>query len=165
MVKKIANLLLIIFFLSSLNCNSARDISDDEMIKNFQNNEADFEKLRQMATEDSEVMRIGYDFTWLKDDVSFPRPKSEKDLSEERWNEYRSLFKKLNLKDGIINYENQKILFFMSKGKDYVYSVEEPSAIFNSLDKSNFDRPEFKGKSRKIQYRKLKDNWYLYFEL
>lgn len=163
MTKKSAKLLIIILFLLSLSCHSAKDISDDEMIKHFQNNEADFERLRQMVITDSEIMRIDYDFTWLKDDVTFPRPKSDKDLSEQRWDEYREVFKKLKLDNGIVNYESKKIIFFSVGAKDYMYASEEPSPLLDSLDQPNFNRPEFEGKSSKTLYRKLKGNWYLYY--
>ncbi len=163
MIKKSAKLLIIILFFLFLSCDLDKDISDDEMIRNFQNNEDDFERLRKMAITDSEVMRIDSDFTWLKDNVSFPRPKSDKDLSEERWNEYRKLFKKLKLDNGIVNYESKKIIFFSVGAKDYMYATEEPSPILDSLDQPNFKRSEFEGKSSKTLYRKLKGNWYLYY--
>ncbi|MGI9036430.1 MAG: hypothetical protein ACR2GD_10390 [Pyrinomonadaceae bacterium] len=145
--------------------------SDEVLIKNFQNNENDFEKLNQMAKEDSDFVRIANDFNWTKESIAYPRPKSEKDLSEKRWNEYRSLFRKLNLKMGIINSQPEGVGFLAStKGmvtggseKGYMYLIEEPFPIVDSLDEPNFSRPELEGRNNKILYRKLKDNWYLYY--
>jgi hypothetical protein len=145
--------------------------SDAELIKNFQNNEADFERLNQMAKEDSDFVRIADNFNWTKDSAAYPRPKSEKDLSEERWNEYRSLFKKLNLKMGISNSQPKEVwLLASTKGmvtggseKGYMYLMEEPSPIIDSLDNPNFNLPELQGRKAKILYRKLKNNWYLYY--
>lgn len=147
--------------------------SDNELIQNFQNNEADFEKLNQMAKEDSDFVRIAHHFNWTKESADYPPSKLKKVLPEERWNEYRNLFDKLNLTAGICNYQPKEVWFLASgKGmvtggstKGYMYLAEEPSPIIESLDKPNFNRPEFEGKSSAILYRKLKGNWYLYYEI
>jgi hypothetical protein len=144
--------------------------SDAELIKNFQDNEADFERVNQMTKEDSKFVRIANDFNWTKDSAAYPRPKSEKDLSEERWNEYRKLFKKLKLDNGI-NIQPNSIWFTSASSgmvtggseKGYIYLMKEPSPIVDSLDNPNFNLPELQGRKAKILYRKLKNNWYLYY--
>src|SRR5438270_13449692 len=75
--------------------------SDDVLIHNFQNNEADFNKLVSMSNEDSKVIRIAYDFTRLENNWAWPRPDSELGFSKQRWDQYRALFDKLGLKSGI----------------------------------------------------------------
>ncbi len=175
-------LLAILFSLLSFGCHSISNFpfpsdvpfpSDAELIKNFQDNESDFQRLNQMAKEDSDFVRIANDFNWTKESTAYPRPKSQKDLSEERWNEYRGLFLKLKLKNGIIN-SPPKMIWFSSasqglvtggSSKGYMYLIEEPSPLVDSLDEPNFDKPELEGKDFKILYKKLKDNWYLYYEV
>jgi hypothetical protein len=75
--------------------------SDDELIRNFQKNEADFNKLVAMSNEDPKVIRIAPDFTRLENNWRWPRPESELGFSKQRWGEYRALFNKLGLESGI----------------------------------------------------------------
>jgi hypothetical protein len=170
----LAPLVFIAMLSSALDFNTNTPFpSDAELIKNFQNNEADFERLNQMAKGDSDFVRIANNFNWTKESAAYPRPKSEKDLSEERWNEYKSLFLKLKLKDGIGNYQPNSVWFLpASKGmatggssKGYMYLIEEPFPLVDSLDEPNFDRPEFRERNSKILYKKLKDSWYLFYEV
>ncbi len=140
--------------------------SDQSLEKLFAANEADFEKLVRMSNEDSHVVRIASDFTWLDNNAGWPRPESELGFSNQRWNEYRSFFSKLGLKSGILNYQPDLILFLASsKGlvtggssKGYAYSLKRPEVIIESLDKPDFS------KSR-IVYKRLKGNWYLFYEI
>lgn len=143
--------------------------SDNDLIEIFQKNEADFEKLIQMAKEDSEFVRIAPDFTWHKDNASVPR--DVLNLPSERFDEYRKLFRKLELKAGIINSQPKDVWFVSSaKGlvtggssKGFMFLTEEPFPLVESLDEPDWNRPELKGRKSKILYRKLKDNWYLYY--
>lgn len=66
----------------------------------FSLNAADLEKLRNMAEQDLHVIRIGPDFTlldtnskWPREDIGFPKA---------RWNEYRLLFQKVSLDEGVV---------------------------------------------------------------
>lgn len=144
--------------------------SDDSLIQNFQNHEAEFERLVRMAKEDSHVIRIASDFTWTDKNAAWPRPESELGFSTERWNEYRSLFKKLDLKAGILNYQPDLVYLTAStqglltggSGKGYAYSLKEPSPIVESLDNVSFKGSE---KSMNFAYRKLKGNWYLFYNM
>jgi hypothetical protein len=143
--------------------------SDDSLIKNFKTHEADFDMLARMCQEDSNLIRIAPDFTWTDKSVAWPRPESELGFSRQRWDEYRSLFRKLELKSGILNYQPDLVLFLAStKGlvtggsmKGYAYSVKAPLLITESLDDYRFKAPI---KDINIAYRKLKGNWYLFYE-
>jgi hypothetical protein len=145
---------------------SAPHPSDKYLKKMFVSHEADFNKLVEMSNADLHVVRIAPDFTWLDNNAGWPRPESELGFSRQRWDEYRSLFSKLGLKSGILNYQPDLILFLAStKGlvtggssKGYAYCSKEPEVIFESLDNPSFS------KSR-IVYRRLKGNWYLFYEI
>jgi hypothetical protein len=156
-----------------IGCSLAFDTphpSDDSLIQNFQNHEADFELLVRMAKEDSHVVRIASDFTWTDTNAAWPRPESELGFSAERWDEYRRLFKKLELKAGILNYQPDLVLLTAStqglltggSGKGYAYSLKEPSPIVESLDNVSFKGSE---KSMNFAYWKLKGNWYLFYNV
>jgi hypothetical protein len=154
-------------------CDPVLDLphpSDDSLIRNFQSHEADFDVLAQMSQQDPNLIRIAPDFTWTDKSAAWPRPESELGFSNQRWDEYRSLFRKLDLKSGILNYQPDLILFLAStKGlvtggssKGYAYSVKEPPLIVESLDDYSFKDSK---KDINIVYRKLKGNWYLFYEV
>jgi hypothetical protein len=158
-----------LFSLAALDTDSPHP-SDQYLGKTFIAYEADFEKLVRMSNEDSHVIRIAPDFTWLDNNAAWPRPESELGFSKQRWDEYRSLFSKLELKSGVLNYQPDLILFIASsKGlvtggssKGYAYSVKDPPLIVESLDNYSFKDSD---KDINLAYRKLKGHWYLYYEV
>jgi len=162
--------LLLIF---SVCCELVFDLphpSDDSLIKNFQSHEADFDQLARMSQEDFNLIRIAPDFTWTQKSAAWPRPESGLGFSPQRWDEYRGLFRKLDLKSGILSYQPDLVLFLAStKGlvtggssKGYAYCVKEPPLVVESLDNYSF-----KDSKKDIDrvYRRLKGNWYLFYEV
>ena len=95
---------------------------------------------------------------------------SNRGITNERWHEYRKLFDKLNLKDGITNNQPDLVMFdSFSEGmimggstKGYIFLKNEPENLMHSLDDISF---KGSNKSINIVYRKIKDNWYLYHEV
>ena len=168
--------LFLILFLSFLfvNCGSFGEssphISDESLIKNFQENEGDFNLLIQMAKQDSNMIRIANDFTWTKDNVSFPRLESELGITNEHWEEYKKIFIKTKLKNGILNYQPDKVFLAASSqgmltggsSKGYAYLKEKPEILVNSLDDYKFEKSE---ENEITAYRKIADNWYLYYRI
>jgi len=81
--------------------------SDRNLISNFNEHEATFIKLTEMAEQDKNVERIDKDWTCCppvraEEQLNeITHPPKEARLSEQRWNEYRSLFQMLNLQAGI----------------------------------------------------------------
>jgi len=154
-------------------CNPGSNVqhpSDIQLIEDFQHHEADFNKLVNMANEDAKVVRITNDFTWLDNNMSWPRPKAELGFSTQRWDEYRGLFKQLNLAAGINRREEiPDAIFFIASSegaflrgteKGYAYLRKEPALLVDSLD-----RIDFQVKSKVPVYKKIKSNWYLYYEV
>ncbi len=140
---------------------------DSQLEEIFSNNRKDFDLLVEMAETDAHVVRIDHDFTWLENDASWPRLESEIGFATHRWDEYRSLFKKLNLQRGLQRYPETGQIFLIasSKGlltggsnKGYVFSTETPGILRDSLDG---DVREDLGK--KPIFKRLEGNWYLYF--
>jgi hypothetical protein len=153
----------LIFALMSLR-ESAPHPSDKSLEQTFLAHEADFNKLVDMCNADAHVVRIAPDFTWMDNNAAWPRPESELGFSRQRWEEYRSLFSKLGLTAGILNYQPDSVMFLAStrglvtgdSSKGYAYSLKPPETIVDSLENATFS------KSR-IAYKRLKGNWYLFY--
>lgn len=164
-------LLIVAFLTLQVSCLDSPHPSDEELEVVFRDHESDFELLLNMSRADSEVMRIAPDFTWLVDDASWPRPKEKLGFSEERWNQYRRLFEKLKLTNGLLSHRDQGTTYFLASsrglvtggsGKGYVYSEKELTPISDSLDKVS---PEVLSKSiNRTVYKKIKPNWYLFYD-
>jgi len=133
---------------------------------------ADFEKLVAMANEDSHLDRIAPDFTWLDDDASWPR--KDVGISEERWNDYRQLFRSVGATDGIVKRDSPtQIMFSITSGglvpsgfsKGLVYSQMPLSPVLKSLDKrfpdELWDGPD---RSHLLVYKPIDEHWYIYYE-
>jgi hypothetical protein len=58
------------------------------------------DRLVEMMDEDWQMARIAPDFTWRQDILAWPRPESEWGISKGRWDDYRSMFRKVGAKDG-----------------------------------------------------------------
>ena len=156
-------------------CNfgfNSSHLNDANLIRNFEQHEQEFNRLIQMAKEDSHVVRIAYDFTWLDTNYHWPRPDSEIGITKDRWDQYRQMFLRLGLKEGLSwTSDGSLILITSAKGlmtdgsaKGYIFSTKPLSPTFDSLDHMGEEI-----KSGKIQpglpvYRKIKENWYLYYE-
>jgi hypothetical protein len=146
--------------------------SDVALRTRFFAHRADFEKLVAMANEDSHLSRIAPDFTWLDDDVSWPR--KDVGISEQRWNDYRQLFQKIGVSEGIIKgTDPDRINFSITSGglvptgfdKGLVYSQKPLSPVLKSLDKSPpdkfYDGPDH---SHVLVYKPIENHWYIYYE-
>ncbi|OLE53602.1 MAG: hypothetical protein AUG51_12090 [Acidobacteria bacterium 13_1_20CM_3_53_8] len=145
--------------------------SDSALTQNFLDHEAEFNKLLSMADENSDVVVIDSNFTLLKNRYVWPRPESELGFSRQRWDEYRSLFKRLNIMGTMRRSDMTGVLFFTAKiksnelddyetelfEKGYVYSPGQLYPLAESLDNEDDVWPE-------TTYKKLKGNWYLYYD-
>src|ERR1043165_4338970 len=138
--------------------------SDKYLEQTFVAHEADFNRLVEMCNTDAHVIRIAPDFTWLDNNAAWPRPVSQLGFSNQRWDEYRSLFSKLGLTAGVLNYQPDSVMLLAStrglvtggSSKGYAYSLMQPEVIVASLANATFS------KSR-IAYKRLKGNWYLFY--
>jgi hypothetical protein len=138
--------------------------ADQTLETNFLKHEADFDLLVRMAKEDSTVVRIAPDFTWLENNAAWPRPETELGFSNQRWEDYRRLFNKLSLPAGILNYQPDSVMLLAStrglvtggSSKGYAYAVKDPSPIFESLESVSF-------KDSRIAYKRIKGHWFLFY--
>lgn len=134
---------------------------------NFKQHESDLDLLVRMSQADAHVVRITDDFTWLDNNAAWPRPKSELGFSEERWAQYRKLFRTAGLEGGITREKSGDVtyLIFSSKGlvthgteKGYAFSEKELSPLGRSLD----DVTQMP-KGHSVMFKKLKEHWYLFY--
>ena len=167
----LVNLIVVCCILLSLvlACDSEHT-SDAELEKNFYAHEADLNLLAQMAIEDAGMIRIAPDFTWHKDNADGKASKAKYGFSDERYEEYKQLFRKLGKNNGILNYQPDQILVLVSSRgmvtggslKGYAYLPKEPTELRESLDNVSFKNSE---KHIDIAYKRLKGNWYLFYEV
>ncbi len=142
--------------------------ADADLEKRFHENRKDFDELIEMSKSDSKVVRISLDFTWLDNSVAWPRPKSELGFSEERWNQYRSVFKKLGLNEGIARPLDTDTTYLIGSteglvtggsSKGYAYSAKELPTVSGSLDDYERSSPK-----TRPAYKRIEENWYLYYD-
>lgn len=143
-----------------------------------------FEKLIQMSNENPKVIWITHDYT----DVLGASRSGEMGkgraigFSEERWEEYKQLFKDIGLNTGLARlgqdggiYTEGIYLIADSKGmlggteKGYVYTTKkiDKELMVDSIDGVSKDIDEKRiiiKKDYAIFYKKLEENWYIYIE-
>ena len=138
--------------------------TDASLHDRFFRKEVSFNKLVQMAHEDSRMTRIAPDFTWPGGkQVSF---------STQRWDEYRALFRDLGVDLGMNRLDrNDGVMLIVSAtgivgrgtAKGYVHSTKRLDPIVDSLD-MGMPRPCV-GHKDCIAFKPLKGSWYLFYEI
>ena len=143
--------------------------SDADLKRQFLAHRTDFEKLVTMLQEDSHLTRIAPDFTWLDDNVAWPR--KDIGVSAVRWDEYRGLFRAVGAPLGLIRDPDTARVFIpiVSEGlvptghcKGLVYSPKPLSPVLKSLDEKPPDR--YWERSHVLVYKLIEDHWYVYYE-
>ncbi len=149
-----------------------KHLSSDEALRaRFITHRADFERLVAMTNDDSHLTRIAPSFTWLDDDVAWPR--KNVGISEQRWDDYRQMFQKVAASKGIDRYTNPTLVMFpiVSVGlvpsgveKGLAYSPASLSPVLESLDKRPPDK-FYSGPDRDhvLVYRPIGNHWYIYY--
>lgn len=146
--------------------------SDEALRALYFAHRVDLSKLVAMANEDKHLTRIAPDFTWLNDNVAWPR--KDVGISEDRWNDYRRLFQSVGAMKGIAKGADPNRIIFpiVSVGlvpagyeKGLVYSQAPLSPVLKSLDrtppKELFDGPDH---THVLAYEPIEDHWYIYYE-
>lgn len=137
----------------------------DEALRNrFFKKEASFNKLVQMAHDDPDITRIAPDFIWPED--------KRASFSTRRWDEYRALFRELDVEHGVATLDRNGglILIVSATGivgrgtaKGYAYSTKQLIPIVDSVDMA-MPQPCV-GKKDCMVFKPLKGDWYLYYEI
>ena len=120
------------------------------MRDNLEENRAEFEQLVRMANDDygrTKIIRIAYDFTRLEQNWGWPRPEPQWGITQERWNHYRALFRKLQLPAGLqrVGYRYNRLHFMVygvgmaGEGREYGYLWSPtPAAEMNDSSKETY---------------------------
>ena len=151
--------------LSSPCCNHP---TDAELIRRLEMHGAAFERLITMSAVDSSVIRVAPDFTRLEHNWAWPRSDDLLGFSRERWSEYRRLFDRLDLENGLerVNGEHAAVYLLASayglvtggSSKGYVHATQPPGRLYASLDAAPADI-----ESNVTVYRHVSGSWYLYY--
>jgi hypothetical protein len=154
--------------------NDLAPLDQPNLAEQFEVNAEALETLRKMAEADADLSRIARDFTWLTDKSNWPR--DDVGITPARWAEYRALFDKVHLQDGVVRTEDfPDAIFFVSKAKGlcvagssagYVYSARALSPLTRS-PASALDAEARRRANEGFAYvfRHLKENWYAFYEI
>lgn len=139
--------------------------TDAEMERNFSENRDDFVKLAKMFEQDTGLQRIDHDWTHVDGQSQSSRETGEPGLTEERWDEYRALFRKLGLQNGInrdVLHSETIMFFYFAKGlsvsgvsKGYYYSTRPMNCKVAREEDLN---KHLDG----VFCKKIAENWYLF---
>lgn len=154
--------------------DDVKRLDDPELLINFNRNSDGFDSLLAMAGQNIHLIRIADDYTWLDNDTKWPRP--DVGLTPQRWNEYRQLFEKLSLAEGILRSPDfPGAIFFISRARGlctggsssgYVYSADPLTPATQSPAK-DLDAEARKNPKQNYAYvfKPLKPNWYAFYEI
>lgn len=148
-------------------CGRASHPEDSVLAQHFREHREQFQSLIKMFDEDASLYKIAWDFTLLADDRSWPRPTDRLGVSEQRWREYRRLFRALGLSGGISRPSPDSAMIVLvsseigtlSDGseKGYAYSCEPLSPTTERLPSRPYNMvPGL------AQFVPLDGCWYLY---
>lgn len=142
--------------------------SDATLTRQFLARRADFERLAAMAAQDIHLVRIANDFTWLDTNASWPR--KDVGISVARWDEYKRLFERAGLSNGISKDVDPPRLFFHIAARGLVTTGDEKGIVYSrvalqpllqSLDKRPPDNLYQDG--HVTAYKRIDQNWYIYY--
>lgn len=128
---------------------------DDELIALLNEHRPDFDRLLLMFEQDTPVQAVH---------PRYLRPGNA--IGEERWNEYRALFKKLGIAAGMYRYSGKAVWFIMeAKGsvlggsvKGLVYRPDKPELLYENLDE-----PPANLQENQDAFRKIDDDWFIIY--
>ncbi len=159
-----------VFFLLMFLMWSCGTPSDTTLRSQFQSHRSELDTLARMSQEDADGIRITDNVTRLEKDWGWARPNSKKGITREKWNQYRRLFREVELsgldKDKVGNVYFVAATDFAAGGttKGFVHCIN-----FGDRDKTflpcvaQHDRGQVEGAGDNgYSYRKLGQNWYIF---
>ncbi len=91
---------------------SPHEPSDQALEKQFYRNRPDLERLVTMLAEDSQMVRIAPEFLWTQASVAWPLPEAQWGISRARWEQYKNLFDRAGIANGLVNRGRSKEAIF-----------------------------------------------------
>lgn len=155
------SLVVTLLIFAPLNGCASDHPSDKALTENFQSHKAEFDQLLQMFLADEGLSLV--DFGW-----TLPKEPESIGVTQERLEQYRKLFREVNLSKGIHSHKTKGIVWFTAStrglgisgsGKGYAYATKRPELVVDDLD-------NYKSKNGKsfTAYKHIEGNWYLYFD-
>lgn len=142
--------------------------SDSALERQFIAHRGDFERLANMASEDTHIVCVTNGFTRLDTNASWPR--KDVGISPARWDEYKRLFAPAGISNGISKDVDPTRLFFhiAARGlvttgdeKGIVYSRAPLQPVLQSLDRRPPDALYQEG--HVTAYKEIDKDWYIYY--
>lgn len=151
-----------------------RNLGKLDLEANFNRNASAFKTLREMVQHDARLIRIANDFTWLDNSTKWPR--KDIGVSPARWKDYRLLFQKLSLSEGIVRTQDFPGAIFMiararglctgGSSAGYVYSTEALTPTTKSPVKTlDADARRNPDKHYSYVFKPIKADWYAFYEV
>lgn len=130
-------------------------LTDEALIENLQENIAQYEHLIEMLVADQPLSSVHP--TYIHPDYA---------ISEERWEEYRGIFRELELDAGFGYHPNGSIWFTSTarglvtggSRKGYVFRPRNAIPLYTNLDSIPEDL-----KSNVYAFKKINEEWFIYF--
>ena len=169
--------LLLVFVLLPLLALKACQVSDahpsdQQMIAEFRQHQADFDRLLAMVRAERHVTRIGDGFIWVDGITSVEEGQERRRyLSDARLAAYRGLFRQLDLESGVVRREDGSVGFLRSSSgmvtagssKEFVWSPAPVKGALTPADPRTLEKACVpKGMCRAI--RPIAPGWYIAFD-
>ena len=145
--------------------------SDASLERRFYKQRADFERLVRMMEEDVHMQRVADDFT--RNDDWDAAPLKQRQISEQRWNQYRECFRRAGVPMGTASDEANDIeilvwaagLAIAGRSLSYVHCENKTAHNFSNSYEPCFEHKEsgsFDGGGHVIRYKRIEGDWYIF---
>jgi hypothetical protein len=144
--------------------------SDTTLRSQFQSHRFELDTLARMSQEDADGIRITDNFTRLEKDWAWARPNSKTGITREKWNQYRRLFREVELsgldKDKVGNVYLVAATGFIAgrTTKGFVHCInfgDRDKTFLPCVEQRDRGQVEEAG-DNSYSYRKLAQNWYIF---
>jgi hypothetical protein len=144
--------------------------SDTTLRSQFESHRFELDALALMSQEDADGIRITDNFKRLESKWGWARIKSKRGITREKWNEYRRLFRKVDLrgfdKDQLGNVYFVAATDFVAGGttKGFVHCInfgDHDKTFLPCVEQRDHGQVEEAG-DKGNSYRKLGQNWYIF---
>ena len=145
--------------------------SDASLERRFYQHRADFEQLVRMMEEDAHMQRVAEGFT-RNDDWDTELLK-QRQISEQRWNQYREIFRRAGVPMGTERDDADDIeiavwafgLAIAERSLSYIHCDKRTAHSFANSYQPCFERMEsgrFEDNDHLIRYQRIEGDWYIF---
>jgi len=169
LLKVVGGILLLVLLLTGACIWYMKPPSDTSLQRRFYERRADLEQIVKMMEQDVHMFRIAQDFTWSDDPVSIRKIK----ISEDRWNQYREIFRHAGVPKGTSKDSAGDIeiiawtagLAIAGTTLSYVHcgkktSTDLEKALLPCIERK--ESGELREKDVFIRYKRIEGDWYIY---